>query len=226
MRSFKRMLLGAMTALVLVSVLAVGTASAVTPPVAPTGLVPSENLFTQDANAPYLAWQGEHVRLVACDAGTSLTGDSVSWMLVDPLNWPDFQPQVDVVTAKIVGGCAVGVWVSDKPGLAALKVIVHDPAGKNVFEKQFLVGWMTLNKPAVTGGGDVNAGDFCNRLTIDTLTQESIKLLGPYSNCWHDPIDPRHRINVLVTGNLPLEADFSNWGLGDHLTLPNDWAKW
>ena len=85
---------------------------------------------------------------------------------------------------------------------------------------------MTLNKPAVTGGGVVNAGDFCNKPGIDTLTQESVKLLGPYSNCWHDPMDPRHRINILVTGTLPLEADFSNWGLGKELTLPDDWGKW
>ena len=58
-------------------------------------------------------------------------------------------------------------------------------------------------KPTVVGGGDVNAADFCNKPVFDTLTQESVRLLGPYSNCWHaDPqIDPRHRIQVDVKGN-------------------------
>jgi hypothetical protein len=69
--------------------------------------------------------------------------------------------------------------------------------------------------------GDVNAADFCNKPVFDTLTQESVRLLGPYSNCWHaDPqIDPRHRIQVVVKGKLPLENDFSEWGLGAFLTL-------
>ena len=63
-------------------------------------------------------------------------------------------------------------------------------AGANVFEKQFLVGWMELLKPTVVGGGDVNAGDFCNYRTLDTLTADFLRLSGPFSNCYHDPQDP------------------------------------
>ncbi len=126
MRSFKRMLLGAMAAMVFVAVMAAGSASAAAP-AAPTGTVPSEGYFTQDANAPYLAWQGEHVRLVGCDYGHAFpAGYTASWLLVDPLNWPDFQPQVDMGSVKISGGCAIGTWISDKPGTAAIKLIVHD----------------------------------------------------------------------------------------------------
>ena len=105
---------------------------------------------------------------------------------------------------------------------------MHNRAAPNVFEKQFLVGWMELLKPTVKGGGDVYAGDFCEKPKLETLTSDSIKLLGPYSNCWHTdpPVDPRHRLQITVKGNLPLEADFSIWGLGDHLTLPDDWGRW
>ena len=88
---------------------------------------------------------------------------------------------------------------------------------------------MTIKSVVATGGGDVNAADFCDKPDIeDTFTAESVKLLGPYSNCWHNypPIDPRHRINIIVKGTLPLEADFSNYGLGSSLTLPDDWGKW
>ena len=232
MRSLKKMLFGSVAALAFVAVLAVGTASATTPPPpppAPTGLVPTEGYYTQDANAPYLAWQGEHVRLVGCDYGHPFpAGYTANWYLVDPLNWPDFEPQVDVGSVRILNGCAIGTWISDKPGLAAIKLIVHNTAGANVYEKQFLVGWMILNKPVATGGGTVDAADFCTKDDISTFTADSIRLLGPYSNCYHadPPVDPRHRINITVKGTLPLEADFSNYGLGDHLTLPDDWGKW
>ncbi len=61
----------------------------------------------------------------------------------------------------------IGTWISDKPGLAAVKVIVSRSGERanpiDSFSKQFLVGWMELLKPTVTGGGDVYAGDFCQR---------------------------------------------------------------
>ena len=60
----------------------------------------------------------------------------------------------------------------------------------------------------------VDAADFCNSRTLDTLSAEYLRLTGPFSNCYHDPQDPRHRIQVTVKGNLPLEADFQKWGLG------------
>ena len=72
------------------------------------------------------------------------------------------------------------------------------------------------------GGGDVNAGDFCNAADRDDAAR---------SGAWPVPqlrSDPPIRgiASVTVKGNLPLEADFSNWGLGDHLTLPDDWGRW
>ena len=30
---------------------------------------------------------------------------------------------------------------------------------------------------------------------------------------------------MTIKGNVPLLANFSEWGLGDHLTMPDDWAK-
>jgi hypothetical protein len=228
LRSFKKMLLGAVVSMAIVAGVVASPASATDPvaPVAPTGVIPTQGRDTMNSNVPYLAWQGEHVRLVWCNKFPD--GATTTWMLVDPLNWPDFAPAVDPISVQTVPGtgCVKATWISDKPGLAIIKAIVH--VGADAVTKDFLVGWMTIKSVVATGGGDVNAGDFCDRPTFDSLTQESVKLLGPYSNCWHaDPwVDPRHRINIIVKGTLPLEADFSNWGLGKELTLPDDWGKW
>ena len=158
----KRMLLGAVTAMVVVAVLAVGSASATTPPpVLPTGTVPTMGYATQDANVPYLAWRGEHVRLVGCDEFSFPGGSTATWLLEDPPNDPVFQPALDFNSNK-VGQCAQAVWVSQKAGVAFIKLIVRDEGGNDIFEKQFIVGWMQFGKVTAVGGGDVNAGDFCN----------------------------------------------------------------
>ncbi len=54
---FKKMLLGAVTAMVLATGVAVSPASAT---------VPTKGVNALDANVPYLAWRGEHVRLGFC----------------------------------------------------------------------------------------------------------------------------------------------------------------
>jgi hypothetical protein len=230
LRSFKKMLLGAVTIMAIVAGVVASPASATDPvaPVAPTGVIPTQLRDTMNSNVPYLAWQGEHVRLVWCNKAFT-NAATTTWMLVDPLNWPDFAPAVDPLSVQTVAGtgCVKGTWISDKPGLAAIKAIVH--VGDASYTKDFLVGWMQFKSVVAKGGGDVFAADFCDKPNMeDSLTAESIKLLGPYSNCWHNypPIDPRHRINIIVKGTLPLEADFSNYGLGKELTLPDDWAKW
>ena len=224
LRSLKKMLLGAMAAMALVAVAGVSTASATTP-AAPTGKLPTMGYSTQDANVPYLAWRGEHVRLVGCDEVSFPEGSSATWMLEDPPNDPVFQPGLDMASTRIDSNCASATWISQKAGVAFIKLIVRNSGGTDIFEKQFIVGWMQLLKPTVVGGGDVNAGDFCQNMD-NRITADFIGLYGPYSNCWHDPQDPRHRVQVTVKGYLPLENDFSEWGLGDHLTLPDDWGKW
>jgi hypothetical protein len=128
--------------MVLVAVLAVGSASATTPAPDPTGVIPTLKRDTMNANVPYLAWQGEHVRLVWCNQFPN--GATSTWMLVDPLNWPDFAPAVDPLSVQTVPGtgCVKATWISDKPGLAIIKAIVH--VGDAAYTKDFLVGWMTI----------------------------------------------------------------------------------
>ena len=40
------------------------------------------------------------------------------------------------------------------------------------------------------------------------------------------PIDPRHRVRSPSRATSRWRPNFSEWGLGDHLTLPDDWGKW
>ena len=96
--------------------------------------------------------------------------------------------------------------------------------------KQFIVAWMELGTPTVTGGGSVTAGD-CNCAQPDEATglrshvPAAAALRHPRS-C--DPLadNPTHLITATVKGIIPLNANFGEWGLGDHLTMPDDWAKW
>jgi hypothetical protein len=217
----KKMLLAAVACMALASVVAVSPAAAAGKP--------SVGYATQDANVPYLAWRGEHVRLEFCDELRLSTEDGVAtWSLEDwsgnPANGSVPVPQQIFGAAHIYAGCAYTDFVSQKAGVAFVKLVISDPrTGENLYEKQFIVAWMDLLKPSVVGGGDVNAGDFCLGLT--RRTAELIGLYGPFSIC--DPtLDPRHRVKVVVKGNIPLLANFSEWGLGDHLTMPDDWGKW
>jgi hypothetical protein len=214
------MLLGAVASMVVVAGLAVSPASAT---------VPSQGYATQDANVPYLAWRGEHVRLVFCDENVIRDRNAnASWILEDwsgdPANGSVPVPAEVFGSRQIHDGCAYTDWVSQKSGIAFIKLVLSDPqTGANLYEKQFIVGWMDLLKPAVVGGGDVNAGDLCQNIREAAI--DSILLLGPYSIC--DPtIDNRHRVQVLVKGHIPLLANFSEWGLGNQLIMPDDWAKW
>jgi hypothetical protein len=215
----KKMLLAAVASMAVASVVAASPASA---------SVPSEQYATQDANVPYLAWRGEHVRLEFCDENALTTEDGVAtWSLEDwsgdPANGSVPVPQQIFGAAHIYAGCAYTDFVSQKAGVAFVKLVISDPTtGANLYEKQFIVGWMDLLTPTVTGGGDVDAADFCEQMQESA---DRVSLDGPYPVC--DPkIDPRHRVKVVVKGSIPLLANFSEWKLGDHLTLPDDWGRW
>ena len=64
MSRFKKMLLGAVASMAVVAGVAVSPASAT---------VPTKGFDTQEANVPYLAWRGEHVRLGFCDFDTQIS---------------------------------------------------------------------------------------------------------------------------------------------------------
>jgi hypothetical protein len=214
---FKKMLLS------LVATMAIAAGVAATPA---SATVPTKGYDTQEANVPYLAWRGEHIRLGFCDNGDSLAGLTASWALEDwsgdPANGSVPVPQEMFGQRHTFNGCVYTDFVSQKAGVAFIKLVVSDPeTGANLYEKQFMAAWMELNTPTVTPTGpiSVNAGDFCDP------QMELVRLIDPFRVC--DPLkDPRTRITATVKGTIPLLANFGEWGLGDHLTMPDDWNTW
>src|SRR5882724_8741949 len=107
------MLLGAVATMVIAAGVAVSPASAT---------VPTKGFNTQEANVPYLAWRGEHVRLGYCDAESSIPAtDNVSWALEDwsgdPANGSVPVPQEMFGTRHNFNGCVYTDFVSQKAGV-------------------------------------------------------------------------------------------------------------
>ncbi len=126
------------------------------------GRPPAAPDLQRDVNVPYLAWVGEHVRLMKCDA--NVPAGTVTSVLEDwsgpnltarpePLGRGQVIPgpsgiRPDIEREASAVRCVKQTWTSLKPGLATIKVSVRDRTGRVVYH-QFLVAWMTLNKPQV-----------------------------------------------------------------------------
>jgi hypothetical protein len=199
--------------------------------------VPTKGRATQEANVPYLAWRGEHVRLGFCDETPMSSEANVTWAIEDwsGPNLGSIQVPYEIIGARhFFGGCAYTDFASQKPGVAFIKLSINDPStGVSNFEKVFMVGWMQIQTPVLTGGGDVTAGDINCEVQLRTLRLKQLD--DPFRVC---PVgyDPRQLITATVKGTIPLDANFTEWafpasGPGSlvtpgQLTLPDDWAAW
>ena len=108
-------------------------------------------------NVPYLAWAGEQVKLVAGTEEIAKFGRdhfrleakfSIEQWTGDPFGGPVFTTDPTSV------GMRDHNWVIDltstRPGLAIVKFTAWDKEGNLAIDHQFLVGWMSLNDPALT----------------------------------------------------------------------------
>jgi hypothetical protein len=224
--SMKLRLLAAAALSAAVSLWAISTGTAATIPY-------FEPLTT---NVPYLAWRGEEIRLVKCatDAtdGASvvslmkggISGDGSSrfnadWIVEDWSGQFFTPPQLEASTVKFFTGnneyrgapCVKADFVSLKAGLAQIKLVITDAkTGNPVLKHQFLAGWLGLNTPSIKelsstdqpGGGGV-LGD-------------------PSGNGVFTAGGAPGRVQVRVTGNLPLGNNFSELGLGTSINLPTE----
>jgi hypothetical protein len=248
------MLLGAVASMAIFAGVVASPASAVDPVVvgpviAGIGTVPTQGYNALDANVPVLAWRGEHVRLGFCptpDPTTHVrasipTDSQVSWGAVDwsgdPSNGSVPVPFELVGARHFNNGCVYTEFMSEKAGVSFIKMQVNATTvapevaspnfvpGGATYVKQFIVAWMDMSAPVVTGGGTVDPGDICDPKYMDSLKVRDLR--DPFALC--DPtIDNRHRITATVTGNIPLLANYRSWAtsLGtDHLTMPTDWLK-
>jgi outer membrane biosynthesis protein TonB len=226
----------------------------------------------QSANIPYVAWVGEHVRLVVCDRSIVTSGDEGQFVNYQVEDWSGYQfqpPTPDGDAGSSIGqefdpgpaaffrssepahrigenqeqeGCVATDYKSLNPGLTRIRAVVRNQAtGAIVFSHQFLVVWLTANKPTLAEAGlsgninaDGSAGD--KTFQSQTSTGNLAKFLGDPAGDGKfapSPFNPQQASNedkglvqIKVTGSFPVikESPLSNILTNASYTLPNDWV--
>jgi hypothetical protein len=126
----------------------------------------------QTTNVPYLAWRGEEVRLVKCEPNLGEVPDpwddgsdefDADW-IVEDWSGDSLIPSLEQSTVKFSveenpngmffgRHCVKANFVSTRPGLAMIKLVISDQAtGRPLVKHQFLVGWLSLNKIRLDDG--------------------------------------------------------------------------
>lgn len=190
-----------------------------------------------ETNIPYLLWRGEEVRLVKCHPALA-TAASASVVLEDwsgeehALAVPQFESGgFTTATGPDHAGqrCVTVDFTSQKAGIAVIKVIAYaggtgtvsntsitGATATPILKHQWLVGWMNLNTPVLSASNAGSTGPG----PITTNPADLIDYAGGAA-----PGTQRNNFRVDVTGNIPLRANFRELGLGDTLTMPNDWPR-
>ena len=170
----------------------------------------------QETNIASLAWRGEELRFVKCSASipaggifetsgvpSSFAPNTINFFVEDFSGDPHYQPHPVVGTFSYTTShngiqCVRGDYVSNKAGLASIKLVVTDQWGNKVLEHQFLAGWMAIGPTSVT--------------PTDTTVSE------PAGNA------VSNLLTVQASGTIPLDEEWqADWGLPASLTMPNDW---
>ena len=195
------------------------------------GIASSYFTDPQNTNVPYLAWDGEQIRLVKCFTAAELPVVGVGRFVIE--DWsgnPFFKPQfensgvngTDGTAVEFAGAgdqagnfCYATDIVSLKPGLAVVKLVVENRATPNqgvpLAKHQFLAVWMDL--------GDMNtfelntpiAGDFSSTGTATNLFDPLVSTANGY-------------VDVRIKGTFPLGNNFAGMAPSDTVTLPDDWV--
>jgi hypothetical protein len=182
----------------------------------PAGAAPPPD--PQTTNVPYLAWRGEHLRLVKCSPLITNDGQTADvlvedWSGADPAR---AKPTVVAGSTKFFLGagdvpCVRTTLVSVKAGLAPVKLVVNDAAGNQVLTHQFQAAWLNLTPPTIH--------------EIAATDQTGDPFLGDPLGDGNFPAGGAPgRVQVTVKGTLPLLGNYAELLLGDSITLPDGWA--
>jgi hypothetical protein len=229
-----------------------------------------ESLYgAQGTNVPYVAWVGEHVRLVACEQGftedvkrESIKHDAQPQSILGSFfndhfeveDWSGYQfqpPTPDGSAGSEIGQafdpgpssffessegkfCIATDYKSLNPGLTRIRAVVkNDETGEIVFSHQFLVIWLTANKPVLHEAATTASGTetFQNQLS-GTGQGNLSNFLGdkegngqfipsPFSGEETD----KGLVQIKVTGSFPVvkEAPLHNILEEEKYTLPESW---
>ena len=234
----KRKMIAGLVSAVGAAVLALGTLTAGAA-AAPSSTFTTTSDGPQSANIPYVAWVGEHVRLVACDPNIATSGQSANFQLEDWSGKPEtaeipelesgtqafFAPSAGSPQAESGDGCVKVDYKSLAPGLSRIRAVITNDAGTIVYSHQFIVIWLTANKPTLTelpatggyGGDPSGNGEF---------------VPSPFSEPGSKADEGL--VQVKETGSFPVEEgsllhNILPGGTGsepgkDVYTLPTDWA--
>jgi uncharacterized protein YggU (UPF0235/DUF167 family) len=190
-------------------------------------------------NIPYLAWRGEHVRLVKCEGdlpGTDMEALRAAPRLSDGglslhvrtdvivEDWsgdPAFKPSVAAGTVDLFltddGLCVKADVLSQRAGLAQIKLMVTlDPGNDSGIVD------------AITRSEILGVHQFLSGwMTLGTPGLVELPVGGDATSL--DRFDasdaPSHDgvLDVTVSGTIPLQNGFETLGLGGTATLPADW---
>jgi hypothetical protein len=220
------------------SVLAGLVALAAVPSVASAGGPRQSDPNPLSTNVPYLAWRGEHVRLVKCtgdlpqsDIDAITAADTRSgpgiWfpdvkadvLVEDWSGLSDFQPQVAPGTVDLYlsndGLCVKADVISQKAGLAMLKLVVTLDQSSPLYDVLF---------PSEILGVHQFLAGWMN-LESPSLTELPVGGDAATLNSFTASDDPTHDgvLRAQVTGNMPLGNNFSELGLGPSIQMPSGW---
>jgi hypothetical protein len=229
-----------------------------------------ESLYgAQGTNVPYVAWVGEHVRLVACEPGfTEDVKNEAIKNNTDPQSilsdfyndnfevedWSGYQfqpPTPDGSAGSQIGqafdpgpssffessegkDCIATDYKSLNPGLTRIRAVVkNDEDGEIIFSHQFLVIWLTANKPVLNEAGTSASGTETFQSQLSGTGQGNLSnFLGdkegngqfipsPFSGEESD----KGLVQIKVTGSFPVqkEAPLHNILEEETYTLPESW---
>lgn len=229
-----------------------------------------ESLYgAQGTNVPYVAWVGEHVRLVACEASftedirlESIKHDADPKSILGEFyndnfeveDWSGYQfqpPTPDGSAGSELGqpfdpgpssfflssegkGCIATDYKSLNPGLTRIRAVVkNDEDGEIVFSHQFLVIWLTANKPVLHEAGTSASGTETFQSQLNGTGQSNLSsFLGdPEGNGQFIPSPfsgeetDKGLVQIKVTGSFPVlkEAPLHNILEEETYTLPEAW---
>lgn len=189
----------------------IGAAMALTT-VAQARTIPDPEL----SNIPYLAWRGQEVRIAKCSPELGFNefrdqGYNVDFNLVDWSGDPHLAGPVmeagTLITARrhFDGAACFGVdFVSQKAGIAVIKMTVSTHGGIKILTHDFLVIWMNLNSIVL-----------CNNSSPGLCSGPTTVGIGDYAG------GPPNVLEANITGNVPLLQDFNELGIGHDITLPD-----
>jgi hypothetical protein len=160
----------------------------------------------QSANVPYVAWIGEHVRLVACDPSINSTLQYANFAVED---WSGYQfqpPTPDGDAGNNLGqifdpgpsafftssdadheigeegqeGCVATDYKSLNPGLSRIRLDVRNQeTDEVVYSHQFLVIWLQANKPVLNEASLTGSGTETFQSQLNGTGQSNLsKYLG------------------------------------------------